>query len=70
MCLLFLAYSGPCQDILLWYLSHTKMCEALSVLRLLSGLEEQKNKVIADLLFRPGSEGGAILCIRESYRSV
>lgn len=69
-CLLFSAYSGPCQDILLWYLSHTKMCEALSVLRLLSGLEGQKNEVVADLHFRPGSEGGAILCTRESYRSM
>lgn len=68
MCVLCAAYSAPCQDILLWYLSHTEMCEALSVLRQLSGLQGQKNEVAADLTFRPGSDGGARFCSRESCR--
>nr|XP_046250664.1 transport and Golgi organization protein 6 homolog [Scatophagus argus] len=56
----------PCQEILLWYLSHTETSEALSALRRLSGLQGQKNILAADLHFTPGSDGGARLCSRES----
>ncbi|XP_041794990.1 transport and Golgi organization protein 6 homolog [Chelmon rostratus] len=57
---------APCQEILLWYLSHTETLAALSALRQLSGLQGQKNKAAADLHFSPGSDGGARLCSRES----
>ncbi|XP_070686912.1 transport and Golgi organization protein 6 homolog [Pempheris klunzingeri] len=57
---------APCQEILLWYLSHTETFAALSALRQLSGLQGQKNKVAADFHFTPGSDGGARLCSRES----
>ncbi|XP_038562281.1 LOW QUALITY PROTEIN: transport and Golgi organization protein 6 homolog [Micropterus salmoides] len=55
---------APSQEILLWYLSHTETCAALSALRQLSGL--QGHKVAADLHFTPGSDGGARLYPRES----
>lgn len=67
-CALCVAHRTSCQDILLWYLNHTERCEALSVLRQFSGLQEQRNEVLANLNFRPGSEGGARLCLRESCR--
>ncbi|XP_070829188.1 transport and Golgi organization protein 6 homolog [Chaetodon trifascialis] len=57
---------APCQEILLWYLSHTETLAAMSALRQLSGLQEQKNKVAADLHFTPGSDGGARFCSKES----
>lgn len=62
------AYSAPCQDILLWYLSHAETCEALSVLRQLSGLQEHKSEVAAGLHFRPGGDGGVRFCPKESCR--
>nr|XP_019964576.1 PREDICTED: transport and Golgi organization protein 6 homolog [Paralichthys olivaceus] len=49
---------ATCQDILLWYLSHTEASEALSTLRQLSGLQGQKNET-SDFYFAPGSDGGA-----------
>ncbi|XP_044048294.1 transport and Golgi organization protein 6 homolog isoform X2 [Siniperca chuatsi] len=57
---------APSQEILLWFLSHTEPFAALSALRQLSGLQEQKNKMAADLHFIPGSDGGARLYSRES----
>ncbi|KAI3371767.1 hypothetical protein L3Q82_024319, partial [Scortum barcoo] len=57
---------APCQEILLWYLSHTETSAALLTLRELSGLQGQKNKVAADLHFTPGSDGGARLCSKDS----
>ncbi|XP_039988491.1 transport and Golgi organization protein 6 homolog isoform X2 [Xiphias gladius] len=49
---------APCKDILLWYLSHSEMSVALSSLRQLSGLQEQKTET-AHFHFTPGSDGGA-----------
>ncbi|XP_029288741.1 LOW QUALITY PROTEIN: transport and Golgi organization protein 6 homolog [Cottoperca gobio] len=57
---------APCQEILLWYLSHTEMSAALSALRQLSGLQAPKNEVATDFHFTPGSDGGARLRSRES----
>ncbi|KAM9854731.1 transport and Golgi organization protein 6 homolog [Aulostomus maculatus] len=57
---------APCQEILLWYLSHAETSTALSALRQLSGLREQENQVGADFHFSPGSDGGAQLCCRDS----
>ncbi|KAK5868083.1 hypothetical protein PBY51_012526 [Eleginops maclovinus] len=56
---------SPCQEILLWYLSHAEASAALSALRQLSGLQEQKSEVGADFHFTPGSDGGARLSCRE-----
>ncbi|XP_019112739.2 transport and Golgi organization protein 6 homolog isoform X2 [Larimichthys crocea] len=57
---------APCQETLLWYLSHSETSAAMSALRQLSGLQGQKNEVAADFHFTPGSDGGARLCSRES----
>ncbi|XP_035498334.1 transport and Golgi organization protein 6 homolog isoform X1 [Scophthalmus maximus] len=57
---------APCQDILLWYLSHTEASAALSALRRLSGLQGQKNQAAADFHFCPGSDGGARFDRREN----
>ncbi|XP_060933350.1 transport and Golgi organization protein 6 homolog [Limanda limanda] len=56
---------APCQDIVLWYLSHTEACEALSALRQLSGLKGQETEA-SDFIFTPGSEGGARFDSREN----
>ncbi|XP_035011747.2 transport and Golgi organization protein 6 homolog [Hippoglossus stenolepis] len=56
---------APCQDILLWYLSHTEASEALSTLRQLSGLQGQKTEA-SDFYFTPGSDGGARFDSREN----
>ncbi|XP_029009112.1 transport and Golgi organization protein 6 homolog isoform X2 [Betta splendens] len=55
---------APCQEILLWYLSHSEA--SLSALRQLSGLQQQENDVVAGFHFSPGSEGGAKFRRRES----
>ncbi|XP_054476593.1 transport and Golgi organization protein 6 homolog isoform X2 [Anoplopoma fimbria] len=55
---------APCQEILLWYLSHAETSAALSALRQLSALQVQKNEVAADFHFTPGSDGGARLSSR------
>lgn len=60
--------SAPCQEILLWYLSHTETSAALSSLRQLSDLQEPENNVAAGLCFAPGSDGGARCSSRESSR--
>uniref|UniRef100_A0A3Q1F1J6 Transport and golgi organization 6 homolog (Drosophila) n=1 Tax=Acanthochromis polyacanthus TaxID=80966 RepID=A0A3Q1F1J6_9TELE len=57
---------APCQEILVWYLSHAESSAGLSMIRQLSGLEEQKNEVAAGFLFTPGSDGGARLVCRGS----
>lgn len=57
---------APCQEILLWYLSHAEPPAALSALRQLSGLQGQQNTVAADLHFSPGSAGGARLSSRNN----
>ncbi|CAB1460296.1 unnamed protein product [Pleuronectes platessa] len=56
---------APCQDIVLWYLSHTEASEALSALRQLSGLQGQKTEA-SDFYFTPGSDGGARFDSREN----
>uniref|UniRef100_A0A4W6F2A2 Transport and golgi organization 6 homolog n=1 Tax=Lates calcarifer TaxID=8187 RepID=A0A4W6F2A2_LATCA len=56
---------APCQDTLLWYLSHTDTCVGLSVLRQLSGLQGQRIDA-ADFHFSPGSDGGARFISKES----
>ncbi|XP_057691882.1 transport and Golgi organization protein 6 homolog isoform X2 [Corythoichthys intestinalis] len=55
----------PCQDILLWYLSHAETSAVLSLLRQLSGLQSQKNDVATGFHFTPGSNGGVQLTCRE-----
>ncbi|KAF3689280.1 Transport and Golgi organization protein 6 -like protein [Channa argus] len=57
---------APCQEILLWYLSHTEKSAALSTLRQLLGLQEQRNGIAAGFHFTPGSDGGARFSSRES----
>uniref|UniRef100_A0A8C4NSE8 Transport and golgi organization 6 homolog n=1 Tax=Dicentrarchus labrax TaxID=13489 RepID=A0A8C4NSE8_DICLA len=57
---------APCQEILLWYLSHIEASVALSALRQLSGLQGQETTVAADFHFTPGSDGGARLSLQES----
>ncbi|KAK5894013.1 hypothetical protein CesoFtcFv8_010750 [Champsocephalus esox] len=57
---------APCQEILLRYLSHAEPPAALAALRQLSGLQGQRRSGgAADLLFTPGSDGGARLSCRE-----
>ncbi|XP_041851971.1 transport and Golgi organization protein 6 homolog isoform X2 [Melanotaenia boesemani] len=56
---------APCQEILLWYLSHAETSAALSTLRQLSGLQTSKKDVAADFCFTVGSNGGARLCCKE-----
>lgn len=64
------ASRGPCQDILLWYLSHAETPEALTVVRQLSGLQghESGAAAAAGFHFSPGSDGGVRLCSKESCR--
>uniref|UniRef100_UPI0037E77882 transport and Golgi organization protein 6 homolog n=1 Tax=Semicossyphus pulcher TaxID=241346 RepID=UPI0037E77882 len=58
---------APCQEILLWYLSHSETSAAMSALKQLSGLQgEKKSEVAADFHFTPGCDGGVRLCSRES----
>ncbi|KAL6107428.1 tango6 [Pungitius sinensis] len=56
---------APCEEILLWYLSHVETSVAQSALRQLSGLQNPKNQVAAKFHFTPGSDGGACLSSRE-----
>ncbi|XP_028287966.1 transport and Golgi organization protein 6 homolog [Parambassis ranga] len=57
---------APCQEILLWYLSHAETSAAVSALRWLSGLSRGKNEVAAGFHFTPGSDGGVRLSSRGS----
>lgn len=57
---------APCQEILLWYLTHVEMSAALPMLRQLSGLQRGNNQVAANFHFTAGSEGGVRLSSRES----
>ncbi|XP_028307371.1 transport and Golgi organization protein 6 homolog [Gouania willdenowi] len=57
---------APCQEIVLWYLSHTDSPAALWALRGLSGLLGGKRSVAAGFHFSPGSDGGARLSRMES----
>lgn len=67
-CVRSVLHSAPCQEILLWYLTHAEMSAALSMLRQLSGLQRGNNQVAANFHFTAGSEGGARLSSRESCR--
>ncbi|XP_072242834.1 transport and Golgi organization protein 6 homolog [Leuresthes tenuis] len=55
---------APCQEVLLWYLSHAEAPAALSALRQLSGLQGQRKDVAAGFCFTAGSDGGAALRCR------
>ncbi|XP_051513031.1 transport and Golgi organization protein 6 homolog isoform X1 [Myxocyprinus asiaticus] len=55
----------PCQEILIWCLSHSKRSVALSLLKRLCGLLGEVDGVRHDFQFSPGSEGGARLTVRE-----
>ncbi|XP_023150182.2 transport and Golgi organization protein 6 homolog isoform X1 [Amphiprion ocellaris] len=57
---------APCQEILVWYLSHAESSAGLSMIRQLSGLQGRRNEVAAGFLFTPGSDGGARLVCRGS----
>ncbi|KAJ8281215.1 hypothetical protein GJAV_G00064910 [Gymnothorax javanicus] len=52
---------APCEEILQWYLTHSKPAEALSALKQLCGLQTQVGGVTPGFQFCPGSEGGAKL---------
>ncbi|XP_056622852.1 transport and Golgi organization protein 6 homolog isoform X2 [Triplophysa dalaica] len=56
----------PCQEILMWCLSHSEPSEALSLLKLLCGLMGDVGGVRHGFQFLPGSEGGARLGVIES----
>lgn len=60
--------STPCQEILLWFLRHSGVPEALWVLQQLSGLQAPEQPAAASLSFRAGSEGGARPCSRQRCR--
>lgn len=65
------ASRAPCQDILLWYLSHAETPEALTVVRQLSGLQGHESEAAAEAAgfhFSPGSDGGVRLSSKESCR--
>ncbi|XP_065139412.1 transport and Golgi organization protein 6 homolog isoform X2 [Paramisgurnus dabryanus] len=55
----------PCQEILLWCLSHSERSEALSLLKRLCGLMGEVGGVKHGFQFSPGSEGGAKLSVGE-----
>lgn len=57
---------APCQEIMLWYLSHSDPAAALSALRQLSGLKRLEHQVAAGFHFCPGSDGGVRLRSREN----
>lgn len=68
-CFHLFACRGPCQDILLWYLSHAETRQALDVVKQLSGLQGHKIVTPADgFHFSPGSDGGVRFCSTESCR--
>ena len=68
----FLLLSAPCQEILLWHLTHCDPPAALAVLRRLSGLGGAAGGgaggVAPRFTFCPGSEGGAKLTAQENSR--
>ncbi|XP_073706776.1 transport and Golgi organization protein 6 homolog isoform X2 [Garra rufa] len=55
----------PCQEILMWFLSHSEHSVALSQLKRLCGLLGEVSGVQHGFQFSPGSEGGARLTVRE-----
>ncbi|XP_016320883.1 transport and Golgi organization protein 6 homolog isoform X1 [Sinocyclocheilus anshuiensis] len=56
----------PCQEILIWFLSHSEHSVALSsLLKRLCGLLGEVSGVRHGFQFSPGSEGGARLTVRE-----
>ncbi|XP_058607494.1 transport and Golgi organization protein 6 homolog isoform X1 [Onychostoma macrolepis] len=54
-----------CQEILIWFLSHSEHSIALSQLKRLCGLLGEVSGVRHSFQFSPGSEGGARLTVRE-----
>uniref|UniRef100_A0A8C1XTS8 Transport and golgi organization 6 homolog (Drosophila) n=1 Tax=Cyprinus carpio TaxID=7962 RepID=A0A8C1XTS8_CYPCA len=54
-----------CQEILIWFLSHSEHSVALSQLKHLCGLLGEVSGVRHGFQFSPGSEGGARLTVRE-----
>ncbi|XP_076840276.1 transport and Golgi organization protein 6 homolog isoform X3 [Brachyhypopomus gauderio] len=56
---------APCQEILLWYLSHTETSLALSLLKDLCVIQKDGGGVTSGFQFSPGSEGGATLTCRQ-----
>ncbi|XP_055011153.1 transport and Golgi organization protein 6 homolog [Boleophthalmus pectinirostris] len=57
---------GPCQEIMLWYLSQCEQAASLSALRELSGLKQHAHQVAPGFHFCPGSDGGVKLRSRDS----
>lgn len=57
---------APCQEVMLWYLSHCDSAVALSALKQLSGLKQHELQVAAGFHFCPGGEGGVKLTSREN----
>ena len=63
-------HSGPCQEILLWYLGHADRAQLFPVLRGLCSLGGQLCRGASELHFTPGSGGGARLAPRMTDRWV
>ncbi|KAG9273144.1 hypothetical protein AMEX_G12243 [Astyanax mexicanus] len=59
---------APCQEILLWYLSHAEPSSALALLKRLCVLQADGGGVAPGFEFSPGSEGGARLIRKEPVR--
>ncbi|KAL4657090.1 hypothetical protein GN956_G4043 [Arapaima gigas] len=58
---------APCQETLLWYLSHTEPPEAVTSLKRLCALSGSMSRVASGFEFTPGSEGGARLTPKATY---
>ncbi|KAG9493039.1 hypothetical protein GDO78_001130 [Eleutherodactylus coqui] len=56
---------SPCQDILLWFLEKSDRESAVSALSELSGMDSSLPSLPQYSLIKPGSEGGAMIIVRE-----
>ncbi|CAN9493125.1 unnamed protein product [Ophioblennius macclurei] len=66
---------APCQEVLLWYLSHAEPAAAMATLRRLAGLQVEEEEegagpvgVAEGFCFSPGDEGGARLSRSQDCR--
>lgn len=64
--MLIMFNSNPCQEILMWYLSHVEQSSALLLLRHLCVM--QGGGVAPGYYFSPGSEGGVRLTQKDADR--
>uniref|UniRef100_A0A3B4BMR7 Uncharacterized protein n=1 Tax=Periophthalmus magnuspinnatus TaxID=409849 RepID=A0A3B4BMR7_9GOBI len=57
---------GPCQEVILWYLSQSEKPASLSALRQMSGLKQPEYQVAPGFQFCPGTDGGVRLRSRNN----